>query len=90
MEFEADSAMFGVAEAVWSIDSNQPELLKLARKYFRNAIFMPFIIFKEMDLAGGTLHTRVLTFCAVETSGLRRFRASGNANLWFILLNIIT
>ena len=66
-----------VAQAVRSTDSNQPELLKLARKYFRNTIFTPFLILKEMDLAGGTLSYKGIDVLrCVETSGLRRFRGS--------------
>ncbi len=66
-----------VVQAVWSIHSNQAELLKLARKYFRNTIFTPFTILKEMDVAGGTLSYKGIDVLRrVETSGLRQFRGS--------------
>ena len=66
-----------VAQAVWNTDSNQPELLRLARIYFRNTIFTPFMILKEMDLAGGSLSYEGIDILRrVETSGLKRFRGS--------------
>jgi hypothetical protein len=66
-----------VAQAVWGIDANQPELLKLSRNYFRSNVFTPFMIIKEMDLAGGTLsYEGIDVLRRVETSGLKRFRGS--------------
>ena len=66
-----------VAQAVWSIDISQPEFVRLARKYFRDTIFTPFNILKEMDLAGGTLSYEGIDILRrVETSGLKRFRGS--------------
>ena len=66
-----------VARAVWSMDVHQPEFLKLARKYFRDTIFTPYNVLKEMDLAGGTLsYEGIDVLRRVETSGLKRFRGS--------------
>ena len=66
-----------VAQAVWSIDISQPEFVRLARKYFRDTIFTPFNILKEMDLAGGTLSYEGIDILRrVETSGLKRFCGS--------------
>ena len=66
-----------VAQAVWSIDTNQPELLRRVRVYFRNTIFTPIMILKEMDLAGGSLfYEGIDVLRRVETSGLKRFRGS--------------
>ena len=66
-----------IAQAVWNVDANQPELLKLARKHFRATVFTPFNILKEMDIAGGTLSYEGIDILRqVETLGIKRFRGS--------------
>jgi hypothetical protein len=66
-----------VARAVWSIDVHQPEYLKLAQKYFRDTIFSPYNVLKEMDLAGGTrIYEGIEVLRRVETSELKQFRGS--------------
>ena len=66
-----------VAQALWNQEVNQPELLKLSRKYFRDTVFTPFNVLREMDLAGGTLSYEGLDILRrVETAGLKRFRVS--------------
>ena len=66
-----------IAQAVWNVDANQPALVKLARKYFRDTIFTPFNILKEMDLAGGTLSYEGIDILRrVETLGIKHFRGS--------------
>jgi hypothetical protein len=44
-----------VAQAVWARGGSVPELLKFARKHFRDHVFTTYNVLKEMDLAGGTL-----------------------------------
>jgi hypothetical protein len=66
-----------VAQAVWTQDGSVPELLKLARKHFRDNVFTPYNVLKEMDLAGGTLsYEGIDVLRRVETGGLKRFRGS--------------
>ncbi|KAI2490109.1 hypothetical protein MHU86_24480 [Fragilaria crotonensis] len=66
-----------VANALWNHASFQPHLLKLARKYFRENVFTPYNILREMDLAGGTLsYEGIDVLRRVETCGVKRFRGS--------------
>jgi hypothetical protein len=66
-----------IAQAVWSDQSNLPELLKLSRRYFRDKVFSPYNVLREMDMAGGTLSYEGLDILRkVETAGLKRYRGS--------------
>jgi hypothetical protein len=66
-----------VAQAVWAQEEFRPELLKLSRTYFRENVFTPYNILREMDLAGGTLsYEGIDVLRGVETGGLKRFRGS--------------
>ena len=52
-------------------------LVKLARNHFRETVFTPFCILREMDLAGGTLsYEGIDVLRRVETGGVKRFRGS--------------
>ncbi|KAI2490253.1 hypothetical protein MHU86_24329 [Fragilaria crotonensis] len=60
-----------VAQAVWTQDGSVPELLKLARKHFRDNVFTPYNVLKEtLSYEGIDVLRRV------ETGGLKRFRGS--------------
>jgi hypothetical protein len=64
-----------VAQTVWAQGGSVPELLKLARKHFRDQVFTPYNVLKEMDLAGGTLsYEGIDVLRRVETGGLKCFR----------------
>ena len=66
-----------VAKVVWSQDKFLPHLLQSARKHFRDNIFTPCNILREMDLAQGTLsHEGIDVLRHVETCGVKRFRGS--------------
>ncbi|KAI2497531.1 hypothetical protein MHU86_16985 [Fragilaria crotonensis] len=66
-----------VAKVVWSQDKFLPHLLRKARKHFRDNIFTPYNILREMDLAGGTLSYEGIDILRrVETGGVKRFRGS--------------
>jgi hypothetical protein len=66
-----------IAQAVWSQQSNLPELLKLSRRHFRDNVFTPYNVLREMDLAGGTLsYEGIDVLRRVETAGLKRYRGS--------------
>jgi hypothetical protein len=66
-----------VVQALWSQEVNLPELLKLSRKYFRENVFTPYNVLREMDLAGGTLsYAGIDVLRRVETGGVKRFRGS--------------
>ena len=66
-----------VAQTVWNEDSNRPELLKLSRKHFRDNVFTPYNVLREMDLTGGTLsYEGIDVLRRVETAGLKRYRGS--------------
>jgi hypothetical protein len=63
-----------VCHFLWEIldGALQPHFLTLARKHFRQNVFTPFNILKEMDLAGGTLsYEGIDVIRRVETSGLK-------------------
>lgn len=66
-----------VAQAVWAQGCFLPELLKLSRSHFRQHVFTPFNILREMDLAGGTLsYEGIDVLRRVETGGLKRYHGS--------------
>jgi hypothetical protein len=66
-----------VAKALWTHVAFQPHLVKLARKHFRETLFTPFNILREMDLAGGTLsYEGIDVLRRVETCGIKRFHNS--------------
>jgi hypothetical protein len=66
-----------IAQAVWSDQSNLSELLKLSFRYFRDKLFSPYNVLREMDLAGGTLsYEGIDVLRRVETAGLKRYRGS--------------
>lgn len=66
-----------VAKAMWSQEKFVPHLVTCARKYFRENVFTPFNILREMDLAGGTLSYEGMDVLRrVETCGIKRFRGS--------------
>ena len=66
-----------VAKLVWSHEKFIPHLEKYARKHFRDNVFTPFKILREMDLAGGTLSYEGMDVLRrVETCGVKRFRGS--------------
>ncbi len=66
-----------VAKAVGTQDKFRPHLLKCEWKHFREKIFTPYNILREMDLAGGTLsYEGIDVLRCVETCGVARFRGS--------------
>jgi hypothetical protein len=66
-----------VAQVVWNEGSNLPELLKLSRKHFRDNVFTPYNVLREMDLSGGTLsYEGIDVLRRVETAGLKWYRGS--------------
>ena len=66
-----------VAKALWNHEVFHTHFLKLGRKYFRDTVFTPYNILREMDLAGGTLsYEGIDVIRRVETRGLKRFRGS--------------
>ena len=66
-----------VAQAVWAFVGTLPELLNLSRKHFRDNVFTPFNVLKEMDLAGGTLSYEGIDIIQrVKTGGIKGFRGS--------------
>jgi hypothetical protein len=66
-----------IAAAVWNCDEFQPHFLRLAGKYFRDNVFTPYNILREMDLSGGTLSYEGIDILRrVETQGVKYFRGS--------------
>jgi hypothetical protein len=66
-----------VARMVWKHDSFRQHLIVCARKYFRENVFTPFNILREMDLAGGTLsYEGIDVLRCVETNGVKGCRGA--------------
>lgn len=66
-----------VARMVWKQDRFRQHLIVCARKYFRENVFTPFNILREMDLAGGTLsYEGIDVLRCVETNGVKGCRGA--------------
>ncbi len=62
-----------VAKEIWNHGVFHAHLVKLARKHFRETVFTPFNILREMDCGGSLSYEGIDVLRRVETCGVKRY-----------------